>query len=490
MLCLRSRPDRTAGVAAFLVCCGLSWPVSATAPPTVFPGERSLVGLGSERYASSPEAREAAIRVLYQRMVALTKHQTRPLALALSDFRVLAGTEMASSAVADVVSPVEGEVIDIERADGSDEGPDGPALHMARWIDAREAGTEALVTSWREGTLEELAGSLPWPVAAVVSYRVEASLDGRTKAYGALALWPQEDERSSGFAEQAVLIVEPGFRDFAGHVREGRPTVPPASVARSRAPGAPAATGHAIPAIPAAPLTILTFKRQLRTKLFIAPIDVVAGECDAYPVVGPPGGPMLLWLARYAAYMTTCIGSNKQYSENPLTGAESPIEARILAEVDLEWQCEAGRSTPRGGTATATGLIHGPGPLGLPGAGPPIDLKETLATNGRYAFVVSGHPNVFAEAMLQVHRPRIRTESWHRVAGRISCATDGLGRVTSSHRLAFSSATPFPSHRAYWYAYPPSGGGPVFASRPPIDLRQGPMSLLWRQPAVPPVGVP
>src|SRR5499433_497365 len=170
---------------------------------------------------------------------------------------------------------------------------------------------------------------------------------------------------------------------------------------------------------------VLTFDRQVRTKMFINTIPL--SMCDPVGVLGPPTGPA--WLAKSAAYIALC--KRTSLGENPPNGEiYSPLDARNLAIVSFRWQCQVGSFIPVNlGQVTPVGAFAGmEGPF--MGTANPIATANQILADGTWGFVASGHPSLFVEPAFQAMRIRFRTNIWHRAAGRMSCGVDGRGNPT------------------------------------------------------------
>jgi DNA-binding beta-propeller fold protein YncE len=217
------------------------------------------------------------------------------------------------------------------------------------------------------------------------------------------------------------------------------------------------------------------FTKQIRTKMYIGPISLQ--DCDP---IGALGFPLSMSdILRQAAYLALCRATNLQ--ENPLTGAvTTPLDARILAIVDLKWACGPNISLPLAGSITVDRTLVGTEVLGLSGVLNPVETKNSITSDGRWSFVVSGHPNPVVEVAFQAVKLRLRGDIWHHVQGKITCSTDGKGDPYSASTW-FVSGTPFPSHRSYVYSYP----GEEFVSVG-STMKQGAFSNLWNLPAVDP----
>lgn|GEM_PF-6326766 len=220
---------------------------------------------------------------------------------------------------------------------------------------------------------------------------------------------------------------------------------------------------------------VLTFNRQIRTKMFINNIPL--NMCDPVGVLGLPTGPT--WLARSAAYVALC--KRTSLGENPPNGENvSPLDARTLSIVSFRWQCQTGTSVPVNlGQVIPVGSFAGPeGPF--TGVVNPIDTANQILANGTWGFVSSGHPSPFVEPAFQAMRIRFRTNIWHRAAGSMSCGVDGRGNPTTTMNFRLS-ATHFPSHRSYLYD---SAVEPPAFQRVVHNKTQGLFSNLWYLPAV------
>jgi hypothetical protein len=223
---------------------------------------------------------------------------------------------------------------------------------------------------------------------------------------------------------------------------------------------------------------MLTFNRQVRTKMFIANIPL--NMCDPVGVLGPPTGPG--WLARSAAFIAFCKATS--LGENPPNGEiYSPLDARNLAIVSFRWQCQVGSSIPVNlGQVTPVGAFPGmEGPF--TGVANPIATANQILADGSWRFVASGHPSPFVEPAFQAQRIRFRTDIWHRASGSMSCGVDGRGNPTSTMNFMLST-THFPSHRSYLYD---SNVNPAAFQRIVHNKAQGLFSNLWY---LPPVGAP
>ena len=220
---------------------------------------------------------------------------------------------------------------------------------------------------------------------------------------------------------------------------------------------------------------VLTFDRQVRTKMFINTIPL--NMCDPVGVLGPPTGPA--WLAKSAAYIALC--KRTSLGENPPNGENySPLDARNLAIVSFRWQCQVGSSIPVNlGQVTPVGAFAGMEGQFM-GVVNPIATANQILADGTWGFVASGHPSLFVEPAFQAMRIRLRTNIWHRAAGRMSCGVDGRGNPTSTMNFRLS-ATHFPSHRSY--LYDATVNPPAF-QRVAHNKTQGFFSNLWYLPAV------
>ena len=114
------------------------------------------------------------------------------------------------------------------------------------------------------------------------------------------------------------------------------------------------------------------------------------------------------------------------------------------------------------------------------GVANPIATANQILADGTWGFVASGHPSAFVEPAFQAMRIRLRTNIWHRAAGRMSCGVDGRGNPTSTMNFRLS-ATHFPSHRSY--LYDATVNPPAF-QRVAHNKTQGFFSNLWYLPAV------
>lgn len=225
-----------------------------------------------------------------------------------------------------------------------------------------------------------------------------------------------------------------------------------------------------------------TFFRQIRTKLFIAP-DL---DCDALAVVKPFPFPQY-YLERLAAYVAFCLITDLSYQENPLTGVvQSPIlDARIVSGVKINVTCEAGRALPISGELHEKFTFGGVEvkALNISGAVNPLATANHLATNGTWAYVASGRPNLLLEPMFKVHNFRQTPYIWHRIEGVATCITNPDGTIGDLDMdVRFTTSTRFPSHRSYWYSK-----NDVFLGNAGIDVQQQAFSNLW---VLPPVGTP
>jgi hypothetical protein len=226
----------------------------------------------------------------------------------------------------------------------------------------------------------------------------------------------------------------------------------------------------------------LTFHKQIRSKLFIDRIPL--GSCQPYAAmdltVFLPG----IVASRVAEYMAFCKATDEWYREHPATGTESPLEARILAKVDLDWTCQAGGTVPSSGSMTVAQPIGGTevGPIG--GIVNPMQSRESLTSNGEFSFVASGHPNPILEPSFQYFHFRSHPDIWHRVTGKVTCSTDDQGVIGSTVSVQIAAATKFPSHRVYLYDIV---NGQPQQERIAADLPQQAFSNLWH---LPPVGSP
>jgi hypothetical protein len=223
---------------------------------------------------------------------------------------------------------------------------------------------------------------------------------------------------------------------------------------------------------------VLTYSRQIRTKMFIA--NFPASACDPVGVLGLPTGPQ--WLAKAAAYMALCRRIN--LGEDPPNGEPvSPLDARNLSIVSFGWQCQVGTPIPvNSGNIIPVATFAGPEGF-FTGVVNPIATRNEILTNGNWGFVASGHPNPIPELAFQAIAIRFNRDIWHRAAGTISCNVDSQGNPTSSMNFRLS-VTHFPSHRSY--IYDTSSGPPTF-QRVAHNKTQGYMSNLW---FLPPVGSP
>lgn len=224
--------------------------------------------------------------------------------------------------------------------------------------------------------------------------------------------------------------------------------------------------------------TCAAFHRQIRSKMYIAQIEL--SSCDPQSVLGPPV--LTSDYLRLAAYVSFCEATNRFFGEDPKTGdASSPLDARVLSIVDLDWVCDATKTIPVAGSVSPSTSIGGPEPLELSGATHPILVEDNITSDGTWEFVSSGRPNPVLEALFQIHWLRLNPDIWHRITGRISCRSDRFGQPDAVVSMRFAEATPFPSHRSYFHdvdTYPET-------SKIGQTLQQGAFSNLWFLPARP-----
>ena len=220
--------------------------------------------------------------------------------------------------------------------------------------------------------------------------------------------------------------------------------------------------------------TQLSFRKQIRSKLFIDRIPI--SLCQPYAALDVtvffPG----LVMSRVAEYMTFCKVTDLSYQEHPATGTESPLEARILAKVDLDWTCTAGAAVPTAGTMSVAQPIGGIEVGPIAGIVNPMQSRESLTSNGEFSYVASGHPNPVLEPSFQYFHLRSRTDIWHKVTGKVTCTTDAAGVPGSTVEVRIAAATKFPSHRVYLYDI--VNGQPQF-ERIAASITQGAFSNLW-----------
>jgi hypothetical protein len=231
----------------------------------------------------------------------------------------------------------------------------------------------------------------------------------------------------------------------------------------------------------------ISFSGQLRSKMFIDRIPT--DKCNPNGVLEPIPGATNVNDLRYAEYMSFCKLTDLSYEEHPATGTDNPAEARILAIVAINWTCRQHQAVPSSGMlirsseiggaepARPAGLVHGVADVTM--------TRDTIAQNGEFAYVTSGRPNAVVEPLLTMFRPRQNTHIWHRVTGKITCATDAQGMISSTLEAKIADATKFPSHRVYEYRRDASGT-PIF-QRILADVPQQALSNLWY---LPPVGAP
>lgn len=221
----------------------------------------------------------------------------------------------------------------------------------------------------------------------------------------------------------------------------------------------------------------LTFRKDIRSKLFIDRIPL--GMCN-------PSGVLSLILdgpGRYAQYMAFCKLTDESYKERPETGTDNPLEARVQANVHVSWTCQQGQSRPVSGSLSAENTIGGAELGPIFGAPDPTALRDNIAQSGEFAYVTSGRPNLLLEPAFAYFRPRLRPHIWHRVKGTITCSTDSSGQLTSQLDVKFDAVTKFPSHRLYLYNVDQNGGNPTF-ERMVSWIPQDKFSNLWHLPAV------
>lgn len=222
---------------------------------------------------------------------------------------------------------------------------------------------------------------------------------------------------------------------------------------------------------------VLTFSMVLANKLFIGAIE--PSRCRPEEVVGEGGAPASP--ARVAAYMALCLATSLR--ENPPSPQEvSPLDARILGGVRLQWRCRAGDEIPTQvgflAPLPTRGGAEGPAWLGIEGSVNPTATRNDLMRTGDFAYVVSGHPNSILEPAFQIQRPRQRPDIWARVVGKVRCADDGRGMPEAIVDLQLEH-TLFPSHRL-WRA--PALEEPAVQVK---EVEQRHFSDLWFLPPIP-----
>lgn len=230
------------------------------------------------------------------------------------------------------------------------------------------------------------------------------------------------------------------------------------------------------------PPSEISFSGQLRSKLFIDRIP--SNKCNPNGVLQPTGARALDDL-RYAEYDSFCKLTDLSYKEHPATGTDNPVEARILAIVAINWTCRQYQTVPSSGALIRSSEIGGPELGPIRGAAEVTTTRDTITQNGEFAYVASGRPNAAFEPFFSFFRPRQNTHIWHRVTGKITCATDGQGMISATLEAHISEATKFPSHRLYEYRRD-AAGTPIF-QRILADVPQQEFSNLWH---LPPVGAP
>lgn len=235
----------------------------------------------------------------------------------------------------------------------------------------------------------------------------------------------------------------------------------------------------------AAAQAALTFTVRYESKLFIDRIPVTS--CGPVRALGlPPVNPTVLpvYQARFAAYMTFCIATDLIFQENPPTGAIiTPLDSRIAGPVTLSYRCRAGNTLPIAPVSlVAAPSAGGPEPMNFTGVANPTTLRDGILASGSWGMVVSGHPHrLGAEPPFQAIEPRLRTNIWNRLAGRITCGVDARGLPTSHHRDQLRTSL-FPSHRV-WFRSP--ANAPQGKAKTHIYVKQASFGELWNLPAVP-----
>jgi hypothetical protein len=222
---------------------------------------------------------------------------------------------------------------------------------------------------------------------------------------------------------------------------------------------------------------VLNFSMKLATKLFInnSPFWDCVRSTGIVPI--PTFNPAID-TARQAAFMAFCRATS--LGENPPTDAPVvPLDARILSQAFLHWQCQAGNALPINGNIAGGGSVGG-----LEGGGAFVGIanapavRDNINLNGTFGLVSSGHPNPLAEPAFQAFRPRARSDIWNKITGTISCGVDARGQPTSSVRFA-GQFTRFPSHKV-WYRAPINAAAVLL-----FNIPQGSFSNLWWLPAIP-----
>jgi hypothetical protein len=226
----------------------------------------------------------------------------------------------------------------------------------------------------------------------------------------------------------------------------------------------------------------LSFRKQIRSKLFIDRIPLAS--CQPYAAMDLSSFLPGIVANRVAEYMAFCKVTDLSYQERPATGTESPLEARILAKVDLDWTCTAGSAVPSSGSMTVHPAVGGTEIGPIAGIVNPMQSRDTLTSNGEFSYVASGHPNPLLEPPFQYFWPRSRTDIWHKVTGKVTCTTDANGVPGSTVSVRIAEATKFPSHRVYLYDF--VNGQPQF-ERMAAWIPQQAFSNLWN---LSPVGSP
>jgi hypothetical protein len=226
----------------------------------------------------------------------------------------------------------------------------------------------------------------------------------------------------------------------------------------------------------------LSFRKQIRSKLFIDRIAL--GQCQPYAAMDVTAFLPGIVAHRVAEYMAFCKVTDLSYQERPETGTENPLEARIMAKVDLDWTCTAGSSVPSSGSMTVHPSIGGAEIGPIYGVVNPTQSRQSLTSNGEFAYVASGRPNPLLEPTFQYFWPRSRPDIWHKVTGKVTCTTDANGVPGSTVAVQIAAATKFPSHRVYLYDI--ADGQPQF-ERLAGSITQQAFSNLWN---LSPVGSP
>jgi hypothetical protein len=173
-----------------------------------------------------------------------------------------------------------------------------------------------------------------------------------------------------------------------------------------------------------------------------------------------------------------CKVTDASYGENPpRPNAPNPLDARIFGEVEVQWQCQANNPTPVSGSVTIKNAFGGPEIGPIFGRVNPIKTRNSIARDGTWSYVVSGHPDPVLEPSFTLFSNRAfgraNTDIWYKQTGKITCRTRG-NKISAATALT-PSYSQFPSHRLWTNRLP----------APLLSVKQGSFNNLWSLAPVP-----